>query len=193
MNERFERPTDDAIEQANAGSTATRPCGGVPGESATRLSGAVLPTGHSAGRIQTVRCRVLVVEDLEDCLTTMIDLLSMEGYEVRGARDSAAALELVASWHPSIIFMDLGLPVFDGCETAKRIRAIHLPRQPRIVAVSGWAPSHIQEKAQNCGIDSFLSKPVSWELLAQSLREAGEWSPSAQARRSSGGEAPAAS
>ena len=116
--------------------------------------------------------RVLVVEDNEDCLATMLDILSIDGCEVRGARNGNDALAFAQRWQPDVILMDLGLPAMDGCEVATRIRSMPCKPRPLIAAVTGWESHEVRARARSCGIDLFMVKPVSWEQLAAIVRRA---------------------
>ena len=124
--------------------------------------------GHMSAAMPLLPLRVLVVEDHEDCLATMVEFVRVcGGCEVRAARDAIDAVTLPEEWRP--IFLDLGLPVVDGYEAAKRIRALQSDPRPLIVAVTGWSTAAAQEHATQCDIDAFMVKPVPWEQLANVL------------------------
>lgn len=69
--------------------------------------------------------RVLVVDDVEDVATSLAMVLSMDGYQVRTALNSQAALEAVQEFNPLCVLMDIQMPGGDGHELCRRIRAQH--------------------------------------------------------------------
>ncbi|RZL01756.1 MAG: response regulator [Rubrivivax sp.] len=115
--------------------------------------------------------RILVVEDNEDGLETLMMLLEAEGHEVRGAGSGAKALEIVASWQPQVVLLDLGLPRMDGYEVAARLRAVPGLGQARLVALTGWGAQKDREKTAAAGFDAHLVKPIDPEVLLRSLDE----------------------
>ncbi len=109
--------------------------------------------------------RVLVVEDNPDGLETLLTLLAMLGHEVRGAADGGQALERAASFQPDVVLLDLGLPVMDGFEVARRLR-----RDPRmgsvfIAALTGWGAEGDRQRTAEAGFDAHLTKPVDLAAL----------------------------
>ena len=104
--------------------------------------------------------RVLIVEDEEDCRTTMDMLLTMNGYEVRVAGTGQEALAVGGEFLPDVVFLDLGLPAMDGFETAAALRANPRTRNARIVAVTGYSAERERERAAAAGIEFFLVKPA---------------------------------
>ena len=100
----------------------------------------------------------------------MLELLCMQGCEVRGARNGAVALALTAQWLPHLVLMDLGLPGLDGFAVARRVLDLKCHPRPLIAAVTGWDTDEVRQRAAACGIDSFMVKPASWEQLAGLVR-----------------------
>src|SRR5262249_43756013 len=89
-------------------------CAGLPAPSWSR--GAAMCAADT-------RRRALVVEDQPDTRTTLGLLLEMSGYEVRLAADGAEGVRIALTWRPDAIVSDIGLPVLDGYELARRVRA----------------------------------------------------------------------
>jgi CheY-like chemotaxis protein len=118
----------------------------------------------------TQSCRVLIVEDHHDCLTTMVELLTLCGYEVCGVRDSRAALASVGSFMPDVILLDLGLPIVDGYSVAEAIRADPAHDDVQIVAVSGHGSVLDKRRSAAAGIDLHLVKPVLLDELLRAIR-----------------------
>jgi two-component system cell cycle response regulator DivK len=111
--------------------------------------------------------RILVVEDTEDNRQIMRDLLSSVGYELIEAVDGATGVEAAIRENPDLILMDIQLPVLDGYEATRRIRANESTSRTPIIAVTSYALSGDAEKAKAAGCDDYLAKPFSpRELLA---------------------------
>jgi two-component system cell cycle response regulator DivK len=111
--------------------------------------------------------RILVVEDTEDNRQIMRDLLTSVGYELIEAIDGATGVEAAIRENPDLILMDIQLPVLDGYEATRRIRANESTSRIPIIAVTSYALSGDAEKAKAAGCDDYLAKPFSpRELLA---------------------------
>jgi two-component system cell cycle response regulator DivK len=112
--------------------------------------------------------RILVVEDQEDNRQIVRDLLTTTDYEVTEAENGEEALASVAAARPDLILMDIQLPVMDGYEATRRIKADASLRTIPIIAVTSYALSGDEEKARAAGCDDFVPKPFSpRELLAK--------------------------
>ncbi len=124
-----------------------------------------------------VRRRVLVADDNYDSATSLSILLNDAGYEIRTAGDGAQALQTAAEFRPDIALLDIGMPMLNGYEIARRIRDQPWGRDVLLIAVTGWGgPEHRQQTAA-AGFDHHLIKPVDptalTQLLASLLTEAG--------------------
>jgi CheY-like chemotaxis protein len=113
--------------------------------------------------------RVLIVEDEVDCLATMVALVSMEGCDVRVARDGQTAVAIAQEFLPHVVLLDLGLPVMDGYEAAARIRSSPGLHHTIIAAVSGYGTDADKARAVQAGIDLHFIKPVAFAELARLL------------------------
>ena len=80
--------------------------------------------------------RILVVDDLKDITETMGLLFETLGHETTVAADGQQAVDTAAAFEPEIVFMDLDMPVLNGYEAARAIRAAALARQPFLVALT---------------------------------------------------------
>ena len=115
--------------------------------------------------------RILVVEDTEDNRRIIRDLLTSFDYELIEAADGAEGVALAQSEHPDLILMDIQLPVLDGYEATRRIRAIpHLAQVP-IIAVTSYALSGDEVKTREAGCDGYVAKPFSPRQLLAKVRE----------------------
>jgi len=95
--------------------------------------------------------RVLVVEDQEDLGSMLRDLLAGSDYSVIEAADGAAGIAMAKSEHPDLILMDIQMPVFDGYEATRQIRADPAINGIPIIAVSSFAMKGNEEKARSAG------------------------------------------
>jgi two-component system cell cycle response regulator DivK len=114
--------------------------------------------------------RILVVEDTEDNRQIIRDVLSSVGYETIEAVDGAAGVEAAAREVPDLILMDIQLPVFDGYEATRRIKADDKTRHIPIIAVTSYALSGDEDKARAAGCDDYLAKPFSPRQLLAMVR-----------------------
>ena len=113
--------------------------------------------------------RILIVEDVEFNRDLLVQLLE-EDYELLTATDGAAGVELAAHERPDLILMDLSLPVVDGWEATRRIKANAALRHIPIIALTAHAMTGDEEKAREVGCDDYLSKPIDEDLLFEKLR-----------------------
>jgi CheY-like chemotaxis protein len=112
--------------------------------------------------------RVLVVDDNADSAETMAEMLKLWGHEVQTAHDGPGALEAARAQHPDAVLLDLGLPVMDGFETARRLRQEGLGGK-LLVAVTGFGAAEDRRRTAEAGFDTHLTKPVSPEALREIL------------------------
>jgi CheY-like chemotaxis protein len=112
---------------------------------------------------------ILIVEDVEFNLDLLVQLLE-DDYAILTAADGAAGMELAERAHPDLILMDLSLPVIDGWEATRRLKANVALRQIPIIALTAHAMSGDEEKARTAGCDDYLSKPIDEDLLFAKLR-----------------------
>lgn len=113
--------------------------------------------------------RILIVEDAECSLDLLIQLLE-DSYQVLTAADGAAALMVAGRELPDLIIMDLSLPVMNGWEATRRVKADPTLRRIPVIALSAHAMLGDEEKALQCGCDDYLSKPFDEDLLFEKLR-----------------------
>ncbi len=112
--------------------------------------------------------RVLIVEDVELNRDLLVQLLE-EDYELLTATNGAAGVELAERERPDLILMDLSLPVVDGWEATRRIKANPTLRHIPIIALTAHAMMGDEDKARAAGCDDYLSKPIDEDLLFEKL------------------------
>jgi CheY-like chemotaxis protein len=114
--------------------------------------------------------KVLVVDDNVDAADSIALLLTIDGFNALSVHGAVAALDTVDSFKPDVVLLDIGLPVMDGYEVARRLRS-HIPIEDmRIVALSGYGQRADRERAVQAGFDDYLVKPVEPTVLSQFLR-----------------------
>ena len=115
--------------------------------------------------------RILVVEDQPDNRQIIRDLLAATDYELTEAENGEQALAAVAKQRPDLILMDIQLPIMDGYEATRRIKADPAMRSVPIIAVTSYALSGEEQKARAAGCDGYVTKPYSPRLLLARIRE----------------------
>jgi len=101
----------------------------------------------------------------------MRDLLNTAGYRLIEAVDGEEGVKLAQSERPDLILMDIQLPILDGYEATRRIRASVELKSIPIIAVTSYALSGDDAKARAAGCDSYVAKPFSPRELLAKVRE----------------------
>ena len=114
--------------------------------------------------------RILVVEDQEDLRGVLRDLFTSSGYIVIEAVDGAAGVAKAKSDRPDLILMDIQMPVIDGYEATRQIKADPNLTSIPVVAVSSFAMKGDEEKARAAGCDGYVTKPYSPVQLLRMVR-----------------------
>jgi PAS domain S-box-containing protein len=117
------------------------------------------------------RRRILVVDDNKTTAAMLGMLLKFLGHEVRTAHDGEAGLAAAAEYQPDLVVMDLGMPVMDGYEACRRIRAESWGGDLFLVALTGWGSVDDQRKTRDAGFDRHLVKPVDADALSKIIAE----------------------
>jgi len=105
--------------------------------------------------------RILVIEDQEDLRAILRDLLTGSGYSVAEAADGQAGVAKARSEPPDLILMDIQMPVIDGYEATRQIKASPGLQATPIIAVSSFAMKGDEAKARDAGCDGYVTKPYS--------------------------------
>ena len=115
--------------------------------------------------------RVLYVEDNEDNVYVVkMRLELIEGFEISVAKDGAEAVAMVAANPPELILMDLNLPVMDGWEATKRLKADTRTAKIPVIALTAHAMAGDRERAMAAGCDDFDTKPIDFDRLLAKMR-----------------------
>jgi CheY-like chemotaxis protein len=104
--------------------------------------------------------RVLVVEDNADSADLMRMILELRGHVAMAVYDGQAALELIETFAPDVVLLDIGLPDIDGYELATRLRQRPNALHARLVAVTGWGQGVDHARSREHGFVAHLTKPV---------------------------------
>jgi CheY-like chemotaxis protein len=113
---------------------------------------------------------VLLVDDYPDAREMYTEYLTFSGFDVVEASNGAEALQRAIETAPDIILMDLSLPVMDGWEATRRLKADKKTASIPVVALTGHALAGISEGAKRAGCDAFVTKPCLPEDLVREIR-----------------------
>jgi two-component system cell cycle response regulator DivK len=114
--------------------------------------------------------RILVIEDTEDNRRILRDLLTNAGFELIEAADGERGVMMAAEHRPDLILMDIQLPIIDGYEATRRIKANPDTRHIPIIAVTSYALSGDEAKAIAAGCDGYIAKPFSPRKILDEIR-----------------------
>jgi two-component system, cell cycle response regulator DivK len=115
--------------------------------------------------------RILMVEDTEDNRQIIRDLVESVGYELLEAHDGAAGVAMASEHKPDLILMDIQLPVLDGYEATRRIKADPALKHIPIIAVTSYALSGDEAKTRDAGCDGYIAKPFSPRKLLATIND----------------------
>jgi two-component system cell cycle response regulator DivK len=132
------------------------------------------------------RPRVLIVDDYPDAREMYSEYLQFSGFDVVEAANGIEALQRAVDTAPDIILMDLSLPVMDGWEATRRLKADKRTAAIPVVALTGHALAGISEGARMAGCDAFVTKPCLPEDLVKEIRRVLDESTLSARRRRSG-------
>ena len=114
--------------------------------------------------------KIVYVEDNEDNVFVLENRLKRAGFDVLVATDGLRGIALTAAEQPSLVIMDLGLPVLDGWEATRRLKSDPATRHIPVIALSAHAMAGDREKALAAGCDDFDTKPVELRRLLEKIR-----------------------
>ena len=114
---------------------------------------------------------VLVVDDFQDNREMYAEFLAYQGFRVIQAANGLEALDQAFTNHPDIIIMDLSLPVMDGWEATRRLKADQRTNAIPVVALTGHAMQGHSKGAMEAGCDSFVAKPCLPDQLVAEIRK----------------------
>jgi PAS domain S-box-containing protein len=124
----------------------------------------VAETNHEASP-----SRILIVDDNRDSARTMARILELDGHDVFCVYNGLAVSEQVATFHPDVLLVDIGLPGLDGYQVARKIRQDFAKETLMLIAVTGYGGEDNHARAKGAGFDHYLVKPVNLKALQELL------------------------
>jgi two-component system, cell cycle response regulator DivK len=112
---------------------------------------------------------ILIIDDNPINLQLVEDLLVLEGYTVRSASSALEALEMLKTFIPKLILMDIQLPGMDGLELTHKLKADSRYKDIIILAITALAMKHDKKKALAAGCDGYISKPIDIDQLVEDI------------------------
>ena len=114
---------------------------------------------------------VLVVDDEPQVVWMLQFSLEAEGYQTLSARDGRSALDEVREHHPSVILLDIMMPVMDGWAVLEELQELPASERPRVIVVSARSSLRDRAKAAELGADAFVAKPFNVDDLLVVLHD----------------------
>lgn len=154
------------LVEMHDGTVAARSAGAGQGSTFTiRLPIMVAPmaladAGPAAALEPSVGRRILIVDDNVDAAMMLSMMFSLSGHVLRTVFSGEEALAISASFHPEIVFLDLGLPGINGYDVARHFRSSPVLRDALIVALTGWGSAEDRRRTKEAGFDLHLTKPA---------------------------------
>jgi two-component system OmpR family response regulator len=111
--------------------------------------------------------RILVVDDNEPSALSLTWAMELYGYEVRTCYDGRSALTEADRFDPDIVLLDLGMPIMDGLEACKRLRANPAHQETIVIAQTGWGDRNSRAQTKEIGFNYHLVKPISIDQLLE--------------------------
>ena len=115
--------------------------------------------------------KILLVEDNEMNRDMLSRRLARRGYEVVIAEDGQQGVEMAVSENPDLILMDMSLPVLDGWEATKQLKASDEMRSIPVIALTAHAMAQDREKALAAGCDDYDTKPIELPRLLEKIEK----------------------
>jgi CheY-like chemotaxis protein/two-component sensor histidine kinase len=109
--------------------------------------------------------RVLVVDDNRDAADSLGMLLKLLGADVKVVYDGLSALEVIGTFSPAVVLMDIGMPGLDGHEVARRVRHDLGLREVTLIAMTGWGQEDDRRRSQEAGFNHHVVKPIDVDAL----------------------------
>lgn len=133
------------------------------------LPGLVVPETQLSAPSMLVKSqktwRILVADDNRDAADSLAMLFELSGHEIRIANNGAEAITIAEAFQPHAAFIDIGMPVLNGYEVARRIRQHSWGAGVRLVALTGWGQEENKRQAERSGFDRHVIKPVDPDQL----------------------------
>jgi signal transduction histidine kinase/ActR/RegA family two-component response regulator len=125
--------------------------------------------GASAVATRSAAFRILIVDDNQDAASMLAALLGTMGHQVEKAHDGRAALDVLESFRPDVVLLDIGLPKVDGYQVAEQIRLKYTSQEVLLIAVTGYGHPQAIQRGRDVGFDHHLLKPLNPRKLVELL------------------------
>ena len=117
--------------------------------------------------------KILVGEDSSIIINLTKNVLAFENYQMKAARNGKQVLELLEKEEFDLILMDISMPVMDGVECTRQIRALADPVKSKlpIIAISGNIHNYTPEEFRRLGFDDFIQKPLNYDVVLATVKK----------------------
>lgn len=117
--------------------------------------------------------KVLIAEDSSVIQNLTRKILELQNYKIDSAKNGQQVLDKVQKEHYDIILMDINMPIIDGMQCAREIRALDDPEKSQIpiIAITGNAKNYTMEEFKDAGINDYLPKPLNFDELVETVRK----------------------
>jgi CheY-like chemotaxis protein len=117
--------------------------------------------------------KVLIAEDSSVIQNLTKKILQMQNFDISAAKNGQQVLDVLQENHFDIILMDINMPVMDGMECTRNIRAMTDPEKARIpiIAITGNAQNYSIAEFKEAGIDDYLPKPLNFDVLVEMVKK----------------------
>ncbi len=143
----------------------------LPAVEAASVATGTASAGEGGDSRKGTPLRVLVVDDNRDAADGLALLLDLHGHETRVAYEAEGALQAAKAFRPDVAILDIGMPVMDGYELARRLRKTPEAEKTVLVAMTGWGQEEDVRKGKEAGFDHHLVKPSEPAVLEKLLAE----------------------
>jgi CheY-like chemotaxis protein len=137
-------------------------------DAAARLSESREDAGSLA---DAAACRILIVDDNEDAAAMLAELLGLLGHEVQCVHDGHSAFDVLDSFRPEVVLLDIGLPGMDGYQVAAQIRQKYTRDAMLLIALTGYGHEQAVQRGREAGFDHHLVKPLDLHALSKLLAQ----------------------
>lgn len=113
--------------------------------------------------------KILIAEDSSVIQNLARKILEFQNYKITAVRNGNEVLELLAKERFLVLLLDINMPIMDGMETARRVRALSDPEIANIpiIAITGNAKNYSLDEFKSVGINEYLQKPLNFDLLVE--------------------------
>lgn len=116
--------------------------------------------------------RILIAEDSSVIQNLTKKILSFQGFDVSSAKNGKEVLDFLEKDSFDVILMDINMPVMDGMDCTKSIRALNNEKSKTpVIAITGNARNYTEEEFKAAGINAFLQKPLNFDLLVETVKK----------------------